>query len=63
MLEFTKVVLKKVSFDADLFRKELAKSIEWLNNSEKKQLRAWCLAYFGANYHQTIQEVFNQFAA
>ena len=63
MLEFTKDILKKVSFDSELFRKELAKSISWLNASESKQLKTWCLAYFGAKYHTTIIDVFNQLAA
>jgi hypothetical protein len=61
MLEFSKVILKKVSFDTDLFRKELRKSISWLSNTESKQLKSWCLTYFGVSYHQTIMDVFNTF--
>ncbi|MFT5970392.1 MAG: putative NAD/FAD-binding protein [Flavobacteriales bacterium] len=59
MLEFSKVILKKVSFDTDLFRKELIKSISWLSVTESKQLKSWCLTYFGIGYHQTIMDVFN----
>ena len=34
MLEFSKIVLKKVSFDKKLFKKELRKSAMWLSKSD-----------------------------
>lgn len=41
MLEYTKLVLQKVSFDARLFCKELQKAIERLMPNELEELRAW----------------------
>jgi len=58
MLEMSKKVLTKVSFDRALFRKELSKSIKWLKPKETLVLKAWCLATFGHMYQDVIQEVF-----
>ncbi len=41
MLEYTKTVLKKVSFDAKLFCKELKKAIERLLPPEIEELKEW----------------------
>ena len=59
MLEFSKKILRKVSFDQNLFRKELQKSTIWLNNKERTILKIWALTTF-ANYKDIILEVFDQ---
>lgn len=41
MLEYTKTVLKKVSFDAYLFCKELKKAISRLLPQEIEELKQW----------------------
>ncbi|TDQ29383.1 hypothetical protein [Zeaxanthinibacter enoshimensis] len=41
MLEYTKTVLQKVSFDAKLFSKELKKALERLLPYEIEELRHW----------------------
>lgn len=41
MLEYTKTVLKKVSFDAKLFCKELKKAISRLLPEEIEELELW----------------------
>ena len=48
MLEYTKTVLKKVSFDVDLFCKELEKAILRLLPYEIQELKIW-LDQFTAN--------------
>ena len=58
MLELSKKILEKVSFDRKLFRKELKKSLNWLKPNEQILLKTWCLATFGAAYSETITEVF-----
>ena len=45
MLEYTKTVLQKVSFDARLFGRELKKAITRLLPSELEELRAWLLQF------------------
>lgn len=45
MLEYTKTVLKKVSFDARLFRRELEKAIERLLPNELMELKEWLLQF------------------
>ena len=46
MLEFSKQILSKVSFDRNLFNKELKKSISWLKKDEIEKLKVWCLSSF-----------------
>jgi|TARA_B110000196_G_scaffold181783_1_gene155848 hypothetical protein len=58
MLKFSKNILRKVSFDPSLFKKELAKSAKWLNKQEIVNLKVWALTYF-AHYKQNIIEVFD----
>lgn len=41
MFEYTKTVLKKVSFNADLFRKELEKALNRLLPYEIEELKIW----------------------
>ena len=45
MLEYTKTVLKKVSFDASLFCKELEKAISRLLPKEVEELKQWLERY------------------
>tara|TARA_R110002049_G_scaffold215987_4_gene387399 strand:- start:869 stop:1054 length:186 start_codon:yes stop_codon:yes gene_type:complete len=58
MYEFSKRILQKVSFDKDLFRKELMKAKRWLKRDESLMLKAWCLANFGHLYADTIMDVY-----
>lgn len=60
MLEYVKQVLTKVSFDAQLFEKELRKSIKWLVPVEIKELRKWCYAKFGHIYEVLLNRCFIQ---
>jgi len=59
MLEFTKKILSKVSFDKTLFKKELSKSARWLSKQEVLTLKIWALSTF-SQYKNTILEVFDQ---
>jgi len=59
MLEFTKKILSKVSFDKYLFKKELSKSVRWLSKKEVITLKIWALTTF-SQYKNTILEVFDQ---
>ena len=45
IFEYTKTVLKKVSFDVELFCKELEKSIKQLLPFEIEELRIWLLQF------------------
>jgi DNA replication protein DnaD len=45
MLEYTKTVLKKVSFDTKLFCKELQKAISRLLPEEIEELKQWLLQF------------------
>ena len=58
MLKYTETILQKVSFNRDLFRKELNKSKRWLKKNEVMALKTWCIINFGAIYMDIINEVF-----
>lgn len=47
MLEYSKIILEKVSFDQKLFRKEYRKAVKMLNEEEAGKLHEWCLKHFG----------------
>ena len=59
MLEYTKSLLLKVSFDKNLFTKELAKSLKWLNSDDKMKLKYWSLLIFHPLYEKEIVEIFH----
>lgn len=58
MLEYSKTVLQKVSFNPDLFKKELVKSLRWLKKEEAILLQVWCVIMFNDRYSDIIREVF-----
>lgn len=58
MLEFSKHILKSVSFDRSLFQKELMKMLARLKPDEATLLKAWALATFGHLYGDMIQEAY-----
>lgn len=45
MFEYTKTILKKVSFNSDLFCKELEKALQRLLPHEIKELTIWLRQY------------------
>ncbi|MFN8711634.1 MAG: hypothetical protein ACK5Z2_02195 [Bacteroidota bacterium] len=51
--------MEKVSFDRNLFYKELVKAARWVKPDEKLLLKAWCIATFGHVYGDVIRDVFN----
>lgn len=58
MLEYTKTVLQKVSFNRELFSKELGKAFKWLHKEELILLQAWCVVTFSDTYQDVISEAF-----
>jgi hypothetical protein len=59
MLELTKKILTKVSFDAHLFQKELYKALKWITSAEEiKKFHEWCIVEFGAKYPIIIKKAF-----
>lgn len=64
MLELTKHILQRVSFDKFLFRKELTKALKWLKKEEALMLQAWCIATFNSEeFRAIIREVFKKVIA
>ena len=59
MLELTKHILTKVSFDASLFQKELKKALKWLTDSEEiRSFKEWCITEFGNRFPAIIKNAF-----
>ncbi|MFT4660207.1 MAG: hypothetical protein ACI8XB_000467 [Patiriisocius sp.] len=59
MLDYSKTLLNKVSFDRRLFKKELNKAISWIKKEDRLTLQIWCLATYGHMYKDVIVESFN----
>ena len=59
MFDYTKQILTKVSFDKNLFRKELMKAVRMLKKDERRLLRIWCITTF-AVYSDVIIESFRK---
>lgn len=58
MLELQKIVLQQVSDHKELFKKELLKSLKWLNSEEIILLKEWVLNQFSNRYRDVINETF-----
>jgi len=56
MLEYVKIILKKVSFDRKLFEKELKKAIMVLVPKDLKELKKWCYEQFGHIYNVILNK-------
>jgi hypothetical protein len=58
LLEYSKLILNKVSFSEALFEKELRKNVYQLSNEEKLDLQAWCNHHFATRYAPIIDRCF-----
>ena len=58
MLKYTKEILTKVSFDAQLFEKELKKALKVLIPNEINELKEWCYERFGKLYSALLNRCF-----
>ena len=59
MIEFTQKILKAVSFDKQLFQKELNKALKWITDAEEvKKFQEWCIVEFGAKYPKVLTSTF-----
>lgn len=41
MFEYSKLILKKVSFDKNLLKKEFEKALTYLSKEEQKEFKHW----------------------
>ena len=60
MLNYSKIILEKVSFDPELFEKELIKSMEFIEKEELPKLKAWCNQNFRHIYPSLLEKVFRE---
>lgn len=61
MVELSKNILTKVSFDKILFQKELEKAVRWISKSEDLQsFKEWCMIEFGHLHPSVLKKVFNR---
>ncbi len=62
MLEYSKLILEKVSFDRFLFEKELLKCLNLLIMEEARELRVWCKNKFSKDFHTVVDTCFKKTA-
>lgn len=58
MLEHQKIVLENVSSDVRLFKKEIYKSLSWLEPSEIEEFKSWLVRRFNRSHAEILLEVF-----
>lgn len=58
MLEYFKTILVKVSFDVQLFEKELKKALTSLMAAEIDELKQWCYSKFSNRYQNVLNRCF-----
>jgi len=63
MLEYAKVILPKVSYNRELFRKELSKCISWVDGKELDLLKTWCFENFMDQHPDILNKAFEMEAA
>lgn len=63
MIEYARIILPKVSYSSDLFRKELMKCIHWIEEENIEELFQWCKNNFGHIHPKIIEEAFSNVAA
>lgn len=56
MLEFSKTIIEKVSFDKILFEKEFNKLRKWLKGKELKEFEKWCFSKFRNIYPDVLSK-------
>ena len=57
MLELQCLVLEKVSDNSNLFKKELEKSVKWLNNNDLLELKRRLLSKYNTKHIDLINDV------
>lgn len=60
MLEYCKTILEKMTFDRNLFRKELEKALVYLQEDEKGSLRDWCYQTLPTEFHCILKKIFKR---
>ena len=60
MLDHQKIILEHSVHDENMFRKELTKSLRWLNLDEQQKLYLWLRNNFWDTYSKLIETVFNR---
>ena len=61
MLNLTKYVLEKVSFDQKLFKKELIKATKALKKEELMLLYTWGVVQFASEHQAMVKEIVSPF--
>ncbi|MGI4875473.1 MAG: hypothetical protein ACRYFX_30325 [Janthinobacterium lividum] len=63
MLDYTKIILLKVSFSKALFEKELRKALPRILPAEVDAFMTWCYEQFSRLYWVVLNRVFAQHSA
>ena len=59
-MEYANVILPKVCFWKNLFKKELLKCVDWASPGEMNELAIWCYDNFSEMYPDVLHEVFSK---
>lgn len=58
MLEYCKMITKKVSFDLKLFEKEFIKSLAYLGRKDRKVFLSWSLQEYNGEHNEVVKRYY-----
>ncbi|SMO76576.1 hypothetical protein SAMN06265379_10725 [Saccharicrinis carchari] len=62
MITHQKQILQQVDHNPDLFKKELVKSLRWLQDYEQTQFKKWVCEKYYHQYPVIINQVLDEYA-
>lgn len=57
-IRYAKEVLTKVSFEKNIFKRELSKFVKIINKEQHPELEEWCRSKFEQEHQESINSVF-----
>ena len=60
LLDHQKAIILNICKDKQLFKKELIKSMEWLNDQEQRVFKKWICENFMFEYPDVLNHVFGE---
>lgn len=58
MLKYQMMIIEKVSFNRELFEKEIRKSMRMLTHNELEELRIWAFEMFSNRHNDILRRTF-----
>jgi len=61
-IRYAKEVLSKVSFERNIFKRELKKFLNIIHPDQHQEFKEWCINEFKSEHLETIESVFQKYS-